>query len=72
MPKDETLEATLSRRNGQSVMLSLDQMNVRLAEYQDRLASLNTAVATLSNRLMVAEQFIALLRAERLGRGPTV
>ena len=52
-------------------MLSLDQMNVKLAEYQDRIASLNQTVASMSNRLLIAEQFIALLRAERLGRGPT-
>ena len=68
---NEKAEAILARRNGHSVMLSLDQMNVKLAEYQDRIASLNQTVASMSNRLLIAEQFIALLRAERLGRGPT-
>lgn len=71
MGRNDELEATLSRRNGQSVMQSLDQMNNQLAKLHDRVSALTQTVAMLSNQLMVIDQFIAVQRAKLMGTGAT-
>jgi len=64
-------DAVLARRNGQSVMVTLHQMNEQLAAFKDQVSGLHATIATLTNRVLLLEQFVNVLRVERMGRGPT-
>jgi len=68
---DTEFAGKLARKNGASVMVTLNQMNERLAMYQDQITALNKTVAEFSQRLLMIEQFVARIRIERMGRGPT-
>lgn len=53
-------------------MQSLARMETRIAEQQERIDLLNRAVATLTERVVLSEQHIALTRIVRMGTGATV
>ncbi len=69
---NETRVLELPRRNAESVMQRLREMEVKLVEQQQRIDGLNNLVATLSQRLESAEQFVVQERIKRMGSGATV
>lgn len=61
----------LPRRNGETVELALREMNKRIFDLLEKVNGLNATVSTLSTRLNVLEQELALKRAISMGHGPT-
>jgi hypothetical protein len=62
----------LPRRNAESVMQRLREMELKLVEQQQRIDGLNNLVSALLQRLSGTEEFVTQERIKRMGSGATV
>lgn len=61
----------ISRRNAETVKLTLKEMYKKIEDQQIRIDGLNASVSTLTNRVNEQQVTISMLRAMLMGTGPT-
>jgi hypothetical protein len=61
----------LPRRNAESVMERLRQMEIQLVEQQQRIDGLNASISGFILRMQALEQYVAQQRIAQMGKGPT-
>lgn len=62
----------LPRRNGEAVLATLREQDVKLADLHQRVAGLGEAVATLMLRVQQMERLLIVQQVTNMGNGPTV
>lgn len=67
-----TVEEGLARKNARAVLVSVEHLSTKLHEMAEKVNALNTALATLQQRLTDVERDLAIARISRMGTGPTV
>lgn len=64
-------EDVIPRRNGQAVMMTLQQMEIKLSQMGVTIQALQSMSAQLLTRVQHMETELAVQQAARRGNGPT-
>jgi len=62
----------INKRNAETVRLTLESMNKKIADQQIQINGLQSTISTLNNQLNEVQQILNIMRAKQGGRGPTV
>lgn len=69
---EDTIIATLNRRNTETVEVKLKEMNSKIFDQQARIDLLQTALSSMSERMSALEMMILQQKAKSVGTGASV
>lgn len=64
-------QGELNKRNTETVMAKLEEMNQRIYEQDKKIAATHQAISAFSERMLSLEQQLLMFKVKAMGTGPS-